>query len=274
MPCNGDYPHPCVQPSTIALRRRYHALILVGEQLGPHIYGPNLAFGKMAEASSIYSSDYRAALAFDGDLATRWSSAFSDSEWLMVDLGDFYDLQEMRLNWEKAFAKVYRIDVSYDGVTWRQAYQENEGHGDLDMITVSGSGRFVRFTGMQRATPWGYSLWEWAIYGSLSATTPTPTLPTATLSPLMCTVSGPLTFEFAVLGETGEYTDAIPRVGEQHWQGTRTYANSGNVYSIDAEIFCSIGHYGSLCDLYLQATGGRYGATTEQCRASCSACAW
>lgn len=247
----------------------YLPLLIRGEQLDPRMTEPNRALGRTTAASSTYNWDYQPARAVDGAMTTRWSSAFSDSEWLTVDLGDIYDLREMRLYWEKAYATAYRIEASYDGETWYPVYQESQGDGGLDVISMRASGRFVRLVGLQRATPWGYSLWEWEIYGPMSAATPTPTPPTATPSPLMCTVSGPSSYQFAVLGETGEYQDAIPLVGEQHWQGTRTYLNSGNVYSIDAKVFCSTGHYGSRCDLYLQAAGGRYGRTTEHCHATC-----
>jgi beta-glucosidase len=33
-------------------------------------------------------------------------------------------------------------------------------------LTVSGSGRYVRMYGTARATPYGYSLWEFQVYGT------------------------------------------------------------------------------------------------------------
>ena len=49
---------------------------------------------------------------------------------------------------------------------------------DRDSIAVSASGRYVRLYGLQRATGWGYSLWEFAIYNGPPATpTATPTPP-------------------------------------------------------------------------------------------------
>ena len=32
-------------------------------------------------------------------------------------------------------------------------------------VQVSGAGRYVRIYGTQRATQWGYSLWEFQVFG-------------------------------------------------------------------------------------------------------------
>jgi beta-glucanase (GH16 family) len=46
-------------------------------------YGTNIAQGKPITASSTESASFPAT---DGDITTRWSSAFSDPQWLQVDL--------------------------------------------------------------------------------------------------------------------------------------------------------------------------------------------
>uniref|UniRef100_UPI003BF97DD5 galactose-binding domain-containing protein n=1 Tax=Candidatus Amarolinea aalborgensis TaxID=2249329 RepID=UPI003BF97DD5 len=139
--------------------------------------GTNLAQGKPAYASSsIYG--LVPTYAFDGDMASRWSSEFSDPQWIYVDLGATYALEEIRLYWESAYGRDYRIEVSPDAVNWQEIYHETNGNGGLDSITVSASGRYVRLYGLQRATAWGYSLWEFEIYNGPPATpTATPTPP-------------------------------------------------------------------------------------------------
>src|SRR2546430_8867829 len=47
----------------------------------------NIAQGKTATASSTENASFPAAYAVDGNTGTRWSSAFSDPQWLEVDLG-------------------------------------------------------------------------------------------------------------------------------------------------------------------------------------------
>ncbi|MEV6971538.1 discoidin domain-containing protein, partial [Hamadaea sp. NPDC051192] len=43
--------------------------------------------GKAATASSAENATFPASAAVDGNTGTRWSSAFSDPQWLQVDLG-------------------------------------------------------------------------------------------------------------------------------------------------------------------------------------------
>src|SRR5687768_10019838 len=47
----------------------------------------NVALNKPATASSSENSGLLPAKAVDGTTTTRWSSAFSDPQWLQVDLG-------------------------------------------------------------------------------------------------------------------------------------------------------------------------------------------
>jgi endoglucanase len=102
----------------------------------------------------------------DGNTATRWASAAgSDPQWITIDLGSNYNISRVRLNWEAAYAKGYKIQVSKDGSTWTDAYSTSTGDGGVDDLTsISASGRYVRMYGTSRATSWGYSLWEFEVY--------------------------------------------------------------------------------------------------------------
>src|SRR5262249_39207592 len=71
-----------------------------------------------ATASSTQSSAYPATAAFDGNTTTRWSSAFSDPQWIQIDLGATFHLSSVILNWETAYGKSYVIKTSSDGVNW------------------------------------------------------------------------------------------------------------------------------------------------------------
>src|SRR6266487_1090439 len=74
----------------------------------------NLAYQKPATASSLQSSSYPASNAVDGSPSTRWSSAYSDPQWIRVDLGSTYVISEVKLTWEAAYGKAYLIQVSAD----------------------------------------------------------------------------------------------------------------------------------------------------------------
>jgi beta-glucanase (GH16 family) len=128
--------------------------------------GTNLSQGKPTTASSIEAVGTPAASATDGNTGTRWSSAFSDPQWLRVDLGAVHPINHILLNWEAAYGKAFQLQTSNDGSAWTTIYSTTNGAGGVQDLSVSGSGRYVRMNGTQRATPYGYSLWEFQVYGS------------------------------------------------------------------------------------------------------------
>ncbi|MBN1410976.1 MAG: discoidin domain-containing protein, partial [Spirochaetales bacterium] len=140
--------------------------------------------------------------AVDGSTSTRWASAFSDPQWIMVDLGAVYNITRVVLVWETACASAYQIQVSSDGTTWTTIYSTTSGDGGTDDLSVSGTGRYVRVYCTARATGWGNSLWELEIYGPGGNTSPptnTPTgsapVTTATATPTPITITpGPVDF--------------------------------------------------------------------------------
>jgi hypothetical protein len=126
----------------------------------------NLALGRTATASSQENVGTPAADAVDGNTGTRWSSAFSDPQWLQVDLGATHSICKVVLNWEAAYATGFQIQTSPNGTTWTPIYSTTTGTGGTQTLTVSGSGRYIRMYGTARATQYGYSLWEFSVYGS------------------------------------------------------------------------------------------------------------
>ncbi len=127
----------------------------------------NRAFQKPASASSIENNQHLADYATDGDYSTRWSSLYQDNEWLMVDLQVSYDIHNIKLYWEAAHAASYTIDVSFDGFNWQTIFEENNSDGGLDSLFFEqpAPARFVRMNGVERATEWGFSLYELEVYG-------------------------------------------------------------------------------------------------------------
>jgi hypothetical protein len=129
-----------------------------------------LSQGKTATASSTENAGTGAALAVDGNTGTRWSSAFSDPQWIQVDLGASASITQVTLNWETAYAKSFQIQTSTNGTTWTNIYSTTTGTGGVQTLAVTGTGRYVRMNGTVRATAYGYSLWEFQIYGSDATT--------------------------------------------------------------------------------------------------------
>ncbi|NUT32032.1 MAG: family 16 glycosylhydrolase [Hamadaea sp.] len=127
---------------------------------------PLLSQGKPVTASSTESAAYPASAAVDGNAGTRWSSAFADPQWLRVDLGVPATISQVVLSWEGAYATGFQIQVSADGATWTTVHSTTTGTGGTQTLAVGGTGRYVRLYGTARATGYGYSLWEFQVYGT------------------------------------------------------------------------------------------------------------
>ncbi|MEU6519768.1 beta-1,3-glucanase family protein [Streptomyces sp. NPDC046978] len=131
-----------------------------------------LSQGRPATASSTENGSFPASAAVDGNTGTRWSSAFSDPQWLRVDLGSVQQLSRVTLNWEAAYASAFQIQTSTDANTWTTVHSTTTATGGTQNIAITGSGRYVRVYGTARGTPYGYSLWEFQVYGPGGTTTP------------------------------------------------------------------------------------------------------
>ncbi|WP_218779720.1 glycosyl hydrolase [Hymenobacter crusticola] len=126
-----------------------------------------------ATASSSENSGTAAAKAIDGNLTSRWSSAFADPQYLQLDLGTVKDISRVKITWEGAYGKDYQLQTSADGASWTSIQSVINGDGGVDDITgLSGRGRYLRIYGTRRATTYGYSIYEVEVYG--------PAAPTAT----------------------------------------------------------------------------------------------
>ncbi|MFC4810963.1 discoidin domain-containing protein [Paenibacillus sp. GCM10023250] len=150
------------QPYTEMVERMKSAHVVL-EAL--HQYGPNLASGAAATASSSFAATLAAAHATDGSGSTRWGSKYNDNEWIRADLGEIKTVNRVRLSWENAYGKAYKIQVSTDGTTWRDVYATSTGNGGVDDIAFAAtSARYVRMLGVQRGSAYGYSLWRFEVY--------------------------------------------------------------------------------------------------------------
>jgi chitosanase len=131
-----------------------------------------LSRGRAAIASSVLGARFAAAGATDAADATRWASAAGPgTQWLRVDLGATRTFDRVRLRWEKAYAKSYRVQASNDGANWTTLVTASQGNGGTDDLKTPGAyGRYVRVLATQRAHPTGgYSLWDLEVYGHGSA---------------------------------------------------------------------------------------------------------
>ncbi len=103
-----------------------------------HAAGPLISQGKPVTASSVENAGTAAANAVDGNAGTRWSSAFSDPQWIQVDLGATVAIDQVVLNWEGAYARAYQIQISTSATgPWTNVYSTTTGDGGVDTLAVA-----------------------------------------------------------------------------------------------------------------------------------------
>lgn len=131
----------------------------------------NVAQGKSALASSWEQDWLKPRAAVDGDMNTRWGSAWSDPQWFQVNLGSPHAICGVTLEWEgnAAYGKAFKIQVTNnpsDDTAWTTIYETSTGKGGTQVITPTkiATGRYVRLTGTQRGTGYGYSLREFRLF--------------------------------------------------------------------------------------------------------------
>jgi len=133
---------------------------------------PNLALSKPVTVSSVENAGLSGPKGVDGNTTTRWSSAFSDPQWIYVDLQATVDINRVKLHWEAAYGKSYQIQVSSNAVDWTTVYSTTTSTGGVQNLTgLSGTGRYVRMHGTVRSGIYGYSLYEFEVYGNIAAPT-------------------------------------------------------------------------------------------------------
>jgi hypothetical protein len=130
------------------------------------IYEHNLALDKPVAVSSTEVGVNLAANITDGNRSTRWSSAYSDPQGLVIDLQDIYNLSRLAIVWEDAYATSYSVSVSADSSNWATIKTTQTGTGGRDVIETSTNARYIRIEGYERATVFGYSIFEVEAYGS------------------------------------------------------------------------------------------------------------
>ncbi|MBN1622311.1 MAG: discoidin domain-containing protein [Endomicrobiales bacterium] len=107
------------------------------------------------------------AQSFDGNTGSRWESEHSDPQWIYVDLQSNFTVNQIVLRWETAMAKEYELAVSTNAQNWYIVFSTNNHSSNLDSIAFPDiTARYVIMYGYARTTSYGYSLFEFEVYGA------------------------------------------------------------------------------------------------------------
>ena len=128
---------------------------------------PNIALGKPAAASSVENASTPASAVNDGNKSTRWSSSFSDPQWIRIDLQSVYDITGARIFWEAAAAKTFEIQVSDNATAWTRVFSTSSGDGGTDNFSFTASARYIRMYSTARTSQYGNSIYEFEVFGTL-----------------------------------------------------------------------------------------------------------
>lgn len=148
----------------------------------------NVALGKKVYASS---NQQPPELAVDDNIGTRWESKASDgdNQWFYVDLEKGTIIDHLKIVWEGAYGKHYKIHVA-DEITaemalkltdddktndfatgWTEIAEVNKtlsGFPASETIAVSTTdvvtARYVAVELIERGSPYGFSFWEFGVY--------------------------------------------------------------------------------------------------------------
>lgn len=129
--------------------------------------------GVTVEASSVLGN-HLAEKAIDGDIKndSRWESKHGvDPQTFTINLGMVRNIKQVNILWENAGAKDYTIEVSTDGINYTKVAEASgigamQNRDDTIVLSKLTSAQYIRITGTQRATGYGYSIWELAVYGT------------------------------------------------------------------------------------------------------------
>ncbi len=134
-----------------------------------NVQNKNLARGRPVTTSSNETccGNSDPARVRDGKTYTRWSSGWANNQWIYIDLGQTCRIDRVVLSWaHEHYARVYRLEVSENAQTWQQVQRTTNGNGVIDDRPLTGaSGRYIRMYGEQRNSDYGFSLWEFKIFG-------------------------------------------------------------------------------------------------------------
>ncbi|MFD1050440.1 discoidin domain-containing protein, partial [Kibdelosporangium lantanae] len=170
-----------------------------------------------ATASSTENAGTPASAAVDGNTGTRWSSLFSDPQWIQVDLGSSTPICRVGLNWEAAYGSAYQIQISDNASSWNTIYSTTTSTGGNQSVDVTGTARYVRINGTARATQWGYSLWELSVFGNGNGDPSVP--PTDPRNPDL----GPNTYVVSPSTPQSEFQGRLNQIASQ--QHTNQFGN-------------------------------------------------
>ncbi|MDE5722361.1 MAG: discoidin domain-containing protein [Clostridia bacterium] len=145
--------------------------------------GADYNIAKGCESTSANSLN-DTSLATDGDFSTRWESTHGiDDVSFTVNLGAPLDINSVNIYWEAAYAEDFTLQVSDNGLDW-EILETIKGQSPERKIVYGREvyvnsfsfentiGQFVRISCEKRKTAYGYSIYEFEVFGPTGTVIP------------------------------------------------------------------------------------------------------
>ena len=138
-------------------------------------YGVDLAYGRRVVSTDAEASSVSNVYAVDAKSDTRYASKQQDDAFFYIDLGNTEKINKIVIDWEAAYAKEYKVQLSMDAITWTDVAMVTKDSQSKDVIEFPYylQAKFVKFQGIKRATNYGYSFYSFEVYGPKSLTADT-----------------------------------------------------------------------------------------------------
>ena len=234
--------------------------------LSSEIYAQtNLALNKTTSASSALS---RASSAVDGNANTRWESTHGiENSWIQVDLGADINLTNTVIDWEAANPANYLVLGSLDGATWATLATRTGGTfgNRSDTVALTGRYHYLRINTTQRSAGnnWGYSIWEWKVFGSpASSSTSSKSSITSSSVSSSKTSSSISSFSSKISSSSISPSSASSSIAKSSSSSSIKSSSSSNSSAVATSVLVQAEDFITYLDLTTGNTGGAY-RTTE-----------
>lgn len=135
---------------------------------GEKEYRINFACGSDAYSSSnayLYTKEWKAIDGNSRNNESKWVSGNNDNSWLLVDLKDVKNINEVEILFENAPSE-YKILTSIDGIDFEEVGYINNNKQVKNNISFNmKEARYVKFQGVRRGISGGYSIIELKVLG-------------------------------------------------------------------------------------------------------------
>lgn len=124
----------------------------------------NLALGQ-----NVTTGEGDGGILVDGNDGNGWQVALENS-WFILDLGTSYDLRELQIRWETAYADSFKIETSANGTEYSEPIVYSRklnftGNYEEVLPFVKANVRYIKLTNLRNAIAYNPNIREFRVYG-------------------------------------------------------------------------------------------------------------